>query len=69
MLERHLALAEQHVTEGERIVARQRELLAELQRDGHNTISARELLALFESVQATHTADRDRLRAELASKP
>lgn len=66
MQERHLAQAELHVTEGERIVARQRGIVAELETDGHDAKSARELLALFESAQATLIAHRDRRRAELA---
>jgi hypothetical protein len=65
----HLALAETHVAEGERILARQRRLLAELERDGHDTRTARTLLQSFEQTQASHVAERDRLRAELSGPP
>jgi hypothetical protein len=65
MLEEHLALAERHVTQGEQHVAKQRAIVAELERDGHDASSARELLDVFEQTQATHMADRDRLRKEL----
>jgi hypothetical protein len=62
----HLALAERHVAEGEQHLARQRKLVAELQRDGHDTALAIELLHEFERTQASHIAERDRLRAELS---
>jgi hypothetical protein len=39
--------------------------VAELERDGHDTASARELLALFEDMQTLHVAHRDRLVSEL----
>ena len=61
----HLALAERHVAEGERHVARQRDLVAELERDGHETGMARALLQKFEELLAIHKADRDRLRHEV----
>jgi hypothetical protein len=37
MLRQHLAQAERHMAEGERCIARQRELVAELARDGHDS--------------------------------
>jgi hypothetical protein len=63
----HLALAERHVREGERHVARQREAVLEFERDGYDAGLARRLLQQFEVLQKTHIADRDRLRAELAA--
>ncbi len=65
-IERHLALAERHVSEGERHVARQREIVAKLADDGRDLVHARELLAIFETLYASHVADRDRLRQQLA---
>ena len=61
----HLALAERHVREGEQHVSKQRALVGELKRDGHDTATAIRLLKEFEEVQAMHVADRDRLLAEL----
>jgi hypothetical protein len=63
MLERQLSLAEEHVAKGERHVSRQRELIAELEQNGHHELAerARALVGLFEEVQAMHIADRDRL--------
>jgi hypothetical protein len=67
VLREHLEMAERHVTEGERHIMRQCELIAALKRDGHDMTTARELLAQFEEMQALHIADRDRLRQELAA--
>ena len=65
IIELHLAQAERHVIESEHHVARQRELIATMERDGHDTLQARATLAQFEEMQALHRADRDRLRQEL----
>jgi hypothetical protein len=44
-----------HLREGEARVARQKELIAELERDGHETAQARDLLASFEAtLEAQH---------------
>jgi hypothetical protein len=64
-LEEHLALAAAHVAAGERLVARQRELVAQLERDGHDTLEATKVLNQLEQLQALYIADRDRLRKEL----
>lgn len=63
----HLAMAERHVAEGERIIARQREIVAQLTRDGHAGLlsKALDLLSMFEETQAAHVTDRNRLRKEL----
>jgi hypothetical protein len=57
----HLALADEHGALGAKHVARQREIIAELHRDGHDTTTACALLAQFEEMPAMHVADRDRL--------
>ncbi len=46
--EQHLALAERHIVDGEATIARQRQIVAELERDGHDTARARALLAQFQ---------------------
>ena len=68
MLQRHLSEAETHVSRGIDLVARQRELAAELERDGHTKAAAdaRSLLATLERTQEMHIADRDRIAGELA---
>ena len=68
ILEMLLAQAEQHVTLSDLHVARQREIIAELERDGYDSTQARELLAVFLATQATHVSGRDRLFEELKSK-
>jgi hypothetical protein len=68
MIARRLAQAEEHVLLGEENIARQKEIVAELERDGHKDAlhNACALLATFERAQLSET-DRDRLRAELAA--
>jgi hypothetical protein len=61
----HLVEAERHVVEAEKRVARQREIVEELERDGRRATAARGLLAAYERLLAMHLADRKRLRSEL----
>jgi uncharacterized coiled-coil protein SlyX len=61
----HLAQTEWRIVEAEKRVARQREIVAELERDGRRATAARGLLAAFERLLAMHLADRQRLRREL----
>jgi hypothetical protein len=61
----HLAQTEWHVLEAEKRVARQREVVAELEREGRRTTAARGLLVAFERLLDMHLADRRRLRREL----
>lgn len=67
ILQDHLAHADRHVLEGNGHIARQREIVATLEREGHDTVAARALLAQFEELQAMHIADRDRLLRELGN--
>jgi hypothetical protein len=65
MIEAHLQQAEEHVALGRRHMERQREIIAELQYNGHDSTRAAELLATLEEVQRSHVAARDRVAAEL----
>jgi hypothetical protein len=65
MARQHLEQAERHVAEGERHVVRQRELAAELKRDGRDFRLAIEVLHQFEQTPELQVADRDRLCKEL----
>lgn len=65
MLQGHLAQAEAHIKTGQKNIARQRELIAQLEREGHDTVSARNTLTQFEELQALHIADRERILREL----
>jgi hypothetical protein len=53
---------------GEQTIARLREIIARLERGGHDSSAAKELLARFEELQKLPMADRDRLEKELAEK-
>jgi hypothetical protein len=64
----HLAQACRQITMGEQNIARLREIIARLERGGHDSSSAKELLARFEELQKSPIADRDRLEKELAEK-
>ena len=56
-----------HIAQGEKHIARQRRLVAELELDGHEATHARETLNRFEDLQRLHVQERDRLERELAS--
>ena len=68
-VEMNLEQAKRHVAIGKGDIERQRNVVAELQRDGHDTKLAQELLLSFERLQAMHVADVERLTAELAALP
>jgi len=57
----HLAMAERHIAQGAAIIDKQKSLILELERDGHDTYQSRALLRQFEDVQQLHVADRTRL--------
>jgi hypothetical protein len=64
-VEKSLAM-EGHVTQGERIIARQREIVAASELSGRGDAGkAKALLALFEETQLLHVDHRDRLRRDL----
>jgi hypothetical protein len=65
MILEHLAQARRHVAEAERHVAHQREIIAEKERDGHDTAGSKQLLKEFEQFYTMHVAERDRLEKEL----
>ena len=63
---RHLLQAERAVLDGERHIARQRAIVDELERDGHDSTPARSLLETFVALQNEHIAHRNRLVEELS---
>jgi hypothetical protein len=69
MMLNHVAQARHHVAEGEAHIARQRELVAELERDGHDASDARRLLAQFIVMQTMHMDDCERLERALSESP
>ena len=68
VLRRRLAQAEARVTQGYHHVARQREIVSELQRKGRDTRLARTWLTQFEELQAIYVSDRNRLLREISSR-
>lgn len=67
MLQDHLRQAEQHIAEGEIIIVRQTELIADLEGKGSDARAAWALLEQFQEALAEHKAHRDRLLAELSA--
>jgi hypothetical protein len=67
-LQKQLTMAEKHVAQAERYRVRQREIIKELEQDGHIALAAeaRTFLANFDNFHAQFAAERDRLKAELA---
>jgi hypothetical protein len=66
LLEEALAVAERHISDAERDVARQRMVVAGLELCGRDTSRATHLLRQFERSLAILVANRNRLRKELA---
>ncbi|HVT50463.1 MAG TPA: hypothetical protein VHE77_02770 [Dongiaceae bacterium] len=60
-----LKKAEAHVRQGEEHIRRQKRIIAVLERDGHNSGMARDVLSTFERIQEGHIAHRDRLAVAL----
>lgn len=67
MLQQHLAMTERHVALGEEHIAKQKALIAGLERKGRDTVNARAFLVTLHEAQALHLEHRDRLLAELES--
>jgi hypothetical protein len=65
----HLKLAREHVATGERHIPNQREIIAHLEHDGHDTSDAKDLLTKLEEVQKMHVSDRDRLERNSLRTP
>jgi hypothetical protein len=65
MLLDHLATALRNVSDGERHIAQQHEIIAWLERDGFDTSAAKAVLLQFEDLHGMHIAHRDWLKKEL----
>ncbi|UFW46500.1 MULTISPECIES: hypothetical protein [Bradyrhizobium] len=66
ILEEHLALARRHANMGAQHIARQEGLIAELDRDGHDTAEARKILNTLRETQRLHEQDVERLLLEVS---
>jgi hypothetical protein len=58
---RYLALAEIHVADGQRQIARQKALIEQMEQDGEETTACRALLDMLIQSQVEQCADRDDL--------
>jgi hypothetical protein len=65
LIREHLAEAEHHVALSDKHIARQIEIIDELERGGHSTHLALDLLDTYRALRATHVAHRDFIRKEL----
>ena len=61
----HLAQAEQHISLGREHIAKQKSIIAELERDGHDVALANRLLATLLETQAAHEEHRRTILGEL----
>jgi len=66
-LKRELAQAERHLAEGKGHIDRQVMIIAELERDGHDTTTAKEFLATLEQAQQPHESHRQHVLSELGA--
>lgn len=67
--EADLRMADNHVAQGERHVARQLEIIAWLRERGHPTETAENLLTEFRSTLVQHRTHRDLMRMESEPDP
>lgn len=61
-------MANRHIREGEAHVSRQREIIAQLQRDGHATATAESLLSEFETTLDEHKEHKALIEREIAQR-
>lgn len=62
-----LADAERGIIENETRIRRQRELIADQERTGHDSAIATELLRMLQGSHALHVAARDRIKVGLSA--
>jgi hypothetical protein len=65
MLHKHLTIAERHVAEGVKLLAKQEALILELDRHHHDIGGAVAVLATMRVTKSLHIDDRDRILREL----
>ncbi len=64
-IKQDLARADTLISLGDRLVASQRDHIANFERNGMECVKAKELLAMFEELRLIHIGDRERLRRKL----
>jgi hypothetical protein len=68
VIEATLGIAEKHVAEGARHIAKQKELIAEMVAHGVDVTFYRETLATFETTQRLHIQHVSRLKRDLLAE-
>jgi len=68
LLQQHLEQAERHIALGKQHLAKQEAIIAELDRDGHDTTDALAILVTLRETRSLHVQDRDRILSELGSR-
>src|SRR5262245_39293769 len=68
-LMKELAQAKRHIERGDSVIASQRQLVAKLSGDGHDTMQAKRLLRSFEESQKIRLDDMDRMLDALNAMP
>lgn len=61
LLKRHLTQSDRHIATNKAHVARQREIIAQLERDGYDSTLSREFLCVLEYAQQMYRGNRDRI--------
>jgi hypothetical protein len=69
ILVERLARTEKHIEEAKFQIARQRAVIRDMQRSGHDLSRAQEQLDSFEDMALSKMAERDRIQRELAWDP
>ncbi|SPP93230.1 hypothetical protein [Bradyrhizobium vignae] len=65
LIQAHLAQAERHVALSDKHIARQIEIIDELERAGGSTVLTLDLLATYRLLRALHVEHRNVIRREL----
>jgi hypothetical protein len=64
-LKRDLEQAERHIAEGQRHIEKQTAIVAELERDGHDSTLSKELLEILHKTLQMHKDHRENILREL----
>jgi hypothetical protein len=64
-LERELQMADRHIAEGRAHIEKQMAIIAKLERDGHDSALAKELLATLRTALKMHEDHREHIIREL----
>ena len=66
LIRQHWTEAERHVALSDKHIARQIEIIDQLERKGHSSVLARDVLKTYRMLHASHVAHRDLIWREIA---